>query len=347
MTDLNEQNRAINMRTVYLNASYFPAVEMLAAVGTAVILLYGGSQAIEGAIQVGVVVSFVAYLATFLEPIQELSQLYTTYQQGMAALDKIFDLLDTEPDMVDAPGAIDPGTLRGEIAMEGVWFSYKDDAKLKGAEHPPDDSWALRDVDLHVPPGQTLALVGATGAGKSTFAKLSASTIRRRAGCWSTATTCAASSSWHCGASSGSSPRRGSSSPAACGRMSPSGAPRRASGDRGGDPHGGGERVRRRPARRHRDPQVGERGVRALGRPAAADRLRPCPARRAADPDPRRGHLKRRRADREDDRARARSGCWPGARQSSLPTASRPSAAPARSSSSKGARSPSRAPTTS
>ena len=145
---------------------------MLAAVGTAVILLYGGSQAIEGAIQVGVVVSFVAYLATFFEPIQELSQLYTTYQQGMAALDKIFDLLDTEPDMVDAPGAIDPGTLRGEIAMEGVWFSYKDNAKLEGAEHPPDDSWALRDVDLHVPPGQTLALVGATGAGKSTFAKL-------------------------------------------------------------------------------------------------------------------------------------------------------------------------------
>jgi ATP-binding cassette subfamily B protein len=162
MTDLNEQNRAVNMKTVYLNASYFPAVELLAAIGTAVILLYGGSQAIEGAIQIGVVVSFVAYLAVFFEPIQELSQLYTTYQQGMAALDKIFDLLDTEADMVDAPGAIDPGTLRGEIEMEEVWFSYSDE----GGE------WALRDVDLHVPPGQTLALVGATGAGKSTFAKL-------------------------------------------------------------------------------------------------------------------------------------------------------------------------------
>jgi ABC-type multidrug transport system fused ATPase/permease subunit len=162
MTDLNERNRAVNMKTVYLNASYFPAVELLAAIGTAVILLYGGSQAIEGAIQIGVVVSFVAYLAVFFEPIQELSQLYTTYQQGMAALDKIFDLLDTEADMVDAPGAIDPGTLRGEIEMEGVWFSYSDEG----------EEWALRDVDLHVPPGQTLALVGATGAGKSTFAKL-------------------------------------------------------------------------------------------------------------------------------------------------------------------------------
>ncbi|HEX6781778.1 MAG TPA: ABC transporter ATP-binding protein [Solirubrobacterales bacterium] len=166
MTELNEQNRDVNMKTVYLNASYFPAVELLAAVGTAVILLYGGSQAIDGAIQIGVVVAFVGYLTRFFEPIQELSQLYTTYQQGMAALDKIFDLLDTPPDMVDAPDAIDPGTLRGEIELEGVWFSYAED------EEPTEDAWALRDVDLHVPPGQTLALVGATGAGKSTFAKL-------------------------------------------------------------------------------------------------------------------------------------------------------------------------------
>jgi len=79
-----------NMKTVYLNAAYFPAVELLAAIGTAVILLYGGTQAINGAIEIGVIVSFVAYLTTFFEPIQELSQLYTTYQQGMAALDKIF-----------------------------------------------------------------------------------------------------------------------------------------------------------------------------------------------------------------------------------------------------------------
>ena len=182
MTDLNEQNRAVNMKTVYLNASYFPAVELLAAIGTAVILLYGGSQAIEGAIQIGVIVSFVGYLAIFFEPIQELSQLYTTYQQGMAALDKIFDLLDTPPDMVDAEGAIDPGTLRGEIEMQGVWFSYADDAEFalnrdigeQTRTQPPEDGveWAMRDIDLHVPPGQTLALVGTTGAGKSTFAKL-------------------------------------------------------------------------------------------------------------------------------------------------------------------------------
>ena len=161
MDALNEANRDANMRTVYLNATYFPAVELLSAVATAAIILYGGTQAIDHAIQIGVIVAFIGYLQVFFEPIQQLSQLYTTYQQGMAALDKIFELLDTKPDMVDAPDAIDPGPLRGEIDLERVWFSYGD-----------DDDWAARDVSLHVPPGQTIALVGATGAGKSTLAKL-------------------------------------------------------------------------------------------------------------------------------------------------------------------------------
>jgi ABC-type multidrug transport system fused ATPase/permease subunit len=171
MTELNEANREANMRTVFLNASYFPAVELLAAVGTAAIVLYGGTQAIDNAIQIGTIIAFIGYLQVFFQPIQELSQLYTTYQQGMAALDKVFELLDTEPDMIDAPGAIDPGQLRGEIEMEGVSFAYADDA-LDRQTRGERVKWALRDVYLHVPAGQTLALVGATGAGKSTFAKL-------------------------------------------------------------------------------------------------------------------------------------------------------------------------------
>jgi ABC-type multidrug transport system fused ATPase/permease subunit len=162
---LNEENYDANLKTVYLNAAYFPAVELLAAVGTAVIILYGGYQALEGAIAIGVVVAFIGYLQTFFDPIQQISQLYTTYQQGMAALDKIFDLLDTEPEMVDREDALDPGRLRGEIALEDVSFSYASDPAS-------DTDWALRDIDLHVPAGQTLALVGETGAGKSTLAKL-------------------------------------------------------------------------------------------------------------------------------------------------------------------------------
>jgi len=161
MTVLNEENREVNMRTVYLNASYFPAVELLSAIGTAAILLYGGYQVIDGNVEIGVLVAFVGYLNQFFDPIQQISQLYTTYQQGMAALDKIFDLLDTAPDMTDRPGAVDPGEIRGELRLDDVSFSY-------GA----GGDWALADVDLYVPAGQTVALVGETGAGKSTMAKL-------------------------------------------------------------------------------------------------------------------------------------------------------------------------------
>src|SRR5918999_2190956 len=157
--ELNEENYDANMKTVYLNASYFPAVELLSAFATAGILLYGGIQAIEGDVTVGVLVAFVAALNNFFDPIQALSQFYTTYQAGMAALDKIFELLDEEPDLRDAPDAVELDRIRGDIPFEDVTFSY-------GSGN------ALTDVTLHVPPGQTVALVGATGAGKSTFAKL-------------------------------------------------------------------------------------------------------------------------------------------------------------------------------
>ena len=102
--ELNEDNYDANMKTVYLNASYFPAVELLSALATAGILLYGGLQAINGDVTVGVLVAFVAALNNFFDPIQSLSQFYTTYQAGMAALDKIFELLDEEPELRDRPG---------------------------------------------------------------------------------------------------------------------------------------------------------------------------------------------------------------------------------------------------
>ena len=159
---LNEDNREANMRTVNLNAAYFPGVELLSGLITAGILLYGGVQAIHGDVTVGVLVAFIAGLNGFFDPIQSLSQLYTTYQAGMAALDKIFELLDEEPDMLERSDGLDLPRLRGEIRFEDVTFSY-------GADGAGE---ALADVDLVIPPGQTVALVGSTGAGKSTFAKL-------------------------------------------------------------------------------------------------------------------------------------------------------------------------------
>ena len=159
--ELNDEHRDANMKTVYLNAAYFPAVELLSAVATAAILIYGGNQVADGdGVTIGVLASFVFYLQSFFDPIQSLSQLYTTYQAGMAALDKIFELLDEEPEISDPPDARELPRVRGEIRFEDVTFSYGGDAL------------ALDHVDLVVPPGQTLALVGATGAGKSTLAKL-------------------------------------------------------------------------------------------------------------------------------------------------------------------------------
>ena len=160
---LNDENYVANMKTVHLNAAYFPGVELLSSLVTAAILLYGGLQALEGDVTIGVLVAFIAALNNFFDPIQQLSQLYTTYQAGMAALDKIFELLDEEPELRDKPDALTLPRLRGEITFEDVTFAYA-----------PDAEPALRGIDLRVPAGQTVALVGSTGAGKSTFAKLAA-----------------------------------------------------------------------------------------------------------------------------------------------------------------------------
>ena len=160
-SELNDENRDANMKTVYLNAAYFPSVELLSAIATAAILLYGGNQVVDGeGVTIGVLASFIFYLQSFFDPIQQLSQLYTTYQAGMAALDKVFELLDEEPDLQDAPDATELPRVRGDIRFEDVCFSY-------GGE-----GLAICNLDLEIPPGQTVALVGATGAGKSTFAKL-------------------------------------------------------------------------------------------------------------------------------------------------------------------------------
>jgi ABC-type multidrug transport system fused ATPase/permease subunit len=198
---LNEDNCAANMVTVRLNAAYFPAVEMLSGVALSLIVLYGGYQAIDGHITAGTVVAFVATLSYLFEPIQQLSQLYTTYQSGMAALEKIFQLLDTAPTTIDSPDAVALERIRGEVRFDGVSFAYRPRQSRSGEGAPgsaragsaganrassdgsspggngatpnvENEVLALDGIDLDIPPGQTVALVGATGAGKSTMAKL-------------------------------------------------------------------------------------------------------------------------------------------------------------------------------
>jgi ATP-binding cassette subfamily B protein len=152
--------REANMRTVVLNGVYFPFVDFLSSAATAVVLGYGGWLAFNGDVSIGTLVAFLGYLTNFFDPVQQLSQLYNTFLSAVAALDKITDVLDEEPEVLDADRAGKLGRIRGAIRFEDVRFAYG-----RGPE-------VLHGIDLDVAAGTTVALVGHTGAGKSTIAKL-------------------------------------------------------------------------------------------------------------------------------------------------------------------------------
>jgi len=148
-----------HMRSVWISAWYMPVIELAGWGTTALALGVGGWWVHEGMVTVGTVAFFVLALANLFEPVQQLSQLFNTVQSAGAGLHKLFDVLDTPVDVPERPGAIDL-PLRGDIDVEGVSFGYEPDVPV------------LWDVSLHIPAGTRLALVGPTGAGKSTLAKL-------------------------------------------------------------------------------------------------------------------------------------------------------------------------------
>lgn len=160
IAELNQSYRDANHRTVTSSGWYFPTVEILAAVATCIVFGYGGFLYIDGAIEIGVLVAFIGYLASFFDPVQQLSQVYNTFLAGSAALDKILDVMDDAPSIVDAPDAAPLAAIRGQVAFEDVRFGYD-------PERP-----VLEGLDVAVAAGQTVALVGHTGAGKSTIIKL-------------------------------------------------------------------------------------------------------------------------------------------------------------------------------
>jgi ATP-binding cassette subfamily B protein len=157
---INREHTDANMRQIFYYAVFYPAIELLAALGTALILLYGGSGVLKGAISLGVLVAFIQYSERFWRPISDLSEKFNILQQAMASSERIFTLLDT-PVEVQAPA--DPVRLprvEGRVAFENVSFAY----------HP--GQWVVQDVDFVVPAGKSVALVGATGAGKTTLISL-------------------------------------------------------------------------------------------------------------------------------------------------------------------------------
>jgi ABC-type multidrug transport system fused ATPase/permease subunit len=158
--EVNAHYRAANQQTVITNGLYFPFVDFLSAVATAVVLGYGGYLLAGGEVTVGTLFAFILYVSNFFDPVQQLSQLYNTFLAAVAALDKIMDVMDEEPEVRDKPGARELPSIDGHVELHAVRFGYG-----QGPE-------VLHGIDLDVPAGTTVALVGHTGAGKSTIAKL-------------------------------------------------------------------------------------------------------------------------------------------------------------------------------
>jgi ABC-type multidrug transport system fused ATPase/permease subunit len=155
-----ERYRDSNMQTVVLNGWYFPFVDLLSSIALAVVLGYGGHLYFDGSVTLGTLFAFMLYVQNFFDPVQQLSQLYNTFLSATAALDKIMDVLEEEPTVVDASGATALPEVQGHVRFEDVRFSYGTGPEV------------LHGLELDVPPGTTVALVGHTGAGKSTIAKL-------------------------------------------------------------------------------------------------------------------------------------------------------------------------------
>ncbi len=156
----NAANRDANVSANAVTSAFAPAMDVLSTLDTAIVAGYGGYLAVNGAISVGVVVAFLQYVRNFFRPIQTVAQVWTLAQSAFAAAERVYELIDMTPDIQDAPDAVTLGTLEGRVVFENVTFAYE-------PERP-----VLKDVSLVAEPGQTLAIVGPTGAGKSTLVSL-------------------------------------------------------------------------------------------------------------------------------------------------------------------------------
>ncbi|HZD58466.1 MAG TPA: ABC transporter ATP-binding protein [Anaerolineales bacterium] len=164
--EVNQNNLAANLGAARIAAAFPASIELLGALATALVIWLGGAAALGARITPGVLVAFVLYIDRFFDPIRDLSRRYDSFQSTMAGGERILTLLETMPEVQDLPQATDLPPIKGDVTFEKVSFFYSDDPPDEGGQH------VLRDIDLHVPAGRTIALVGETGAGKTTLVKL-------------------------------------------------------------------------------------------------------------------------------------------------------------------------------
>jgi ATP-binding cassette subfamily B multidrug efflux pump len=159
---LNREHLEAHLRSITIYAVFFPVVEVLTAVAMALLLYYGGLRTIHGTLTVGVLAAFIQLTRRFFQPLQDLSEKFNLLQSAMASSERVFALLDQPVSVLEpARPVLLPQPIRGEVRFEGIWFRYG-----------PDGPWVLRDVSFTASPGQTIALVGHTGAGKTTIVNL-------------------------------------------------------------------------------------------------------------------------------------------------------------------------------
>jgi len=159
--EINVANRDTYINAMSLSFIFLPSIEFMGILATGIVLGVGGWWVIQGSVTLGVLVAFLSYVTRFFQPIQELSRLYTTLQSAMAGGEQVIKLLETPAEVADAPDAIELPPIRGQVVMENVSFCYREDT--------PE---ILHDINLSIKPGETIALVGPTGAGKTTIANL-------------------------------------------------------------------------------------------------------------------------------------------------------------------------------